>query len=75
MEQNIKLNDGELAVVLGEATIIMNVNTAFELAEKAKHFTGIANEEKQEVNDDNDADLCEEIIDDIDSYLSSYGWI
>ena len=75
MEQNIKLNDGELAVVLGEATIIMNVNTAFELAEKAKHFTGCANEEKQEEIDDNDADLCEEIIDDIDSYLSSYGWI
>ena len=75
MEQNIKLNDGELAVVLGEATIIMNVNTAFELAEKAKQFTGIANEEKQEEIDDNDTDLCEEIIDDIDNYLSSYGWI
>ena len=35
MEQNIKLNDGELAVVVGKASIIMNVNTAFELAEKA----------------------------------------
>ena len=75
MEQNIKLNDGELAVVIGEASIIMNVNTAFELAEKVKRFTGCTNEEKQEVNDDNDADLCEEIIDDIDNYLSSYGWI
>ena len=75
MEQNIKLNDGELAIVIGEASIIMNVNTAFELAEKAKSFTGYTNEEKQEVNDDNDADLCEEIIDDIDNYLSSYGWI
>lgn len=69
MEQNIKLNDGELAVVLGEASIIMNVNTAFELAEKAKGFTGCTNEEKQEVNDDNDADLCEEIIDDIDDIM------
>lgn len=75
MEQNIKLNDGELAVVIGEASIIMNVNTAFELAEKAKRFTGCTNEEKQEVNDDNDADLCEEIIDDIVNYLSSYGWM
>lgn len=75
MEQNIKLNDGELAVVVGEASIIMNVNTAFELVEKSKRFTGYTNEEKQEVNDDNDADLCEEIIDDIDNYLSSYGWI
>ena len=56
MEQNIKLNDGELAVVLGEASIIMNVNTAFELAEKAKGFTGCANEEKPESNDDNDVD-------------------
>ena len=71
MEQNIKLNDGELAVVIGEASIIMNVNTAFELAEKAKSFTGSTNEEKQEVNDDNDADLCEEIIDDIDDIMEN----
>lgn len=71
MEQNIKLNDGELAVVVGEASIIMNVNTAFELAEKAKSFTGSTNEEKQEVNDDNDADLCEEIIDGIDDIMEN----
>ena len=71
MEQNIKLNDGELAVVLGEASIIMNVNTAFELAEKAKGFTGCANEEKPESNDDNDADLCEEINDDIDDIMEN----
>lgn len=71
MEQNIKLNDGELAVVLGEASIIMNVNTAFELVEKAKSFTGCANEEKQELNDDNDADLCEEINDDIDDIMEN----
>ena len=71
MEQNIKLNDGELAVVLGEASIIMNVNTAFELVEKSKRFTGCTNEEKQEVNDDNDADLCEEINDDIDDIMEN----
>ena len=71
MEQNIKLNDGELAVVLGEASIIMNVNTAFELAEKAKSFTGNANEDKPESNDDNDADLCEEINDDIDDIMEN----
>lgn len=71
MEQNIKLNDGELAVVLGEASIIMNVNTAFELVEKAKSFTGSANEEKPESNDDNDADLCEEINDDIDDIMEN----
>lgn len=71
MEQNIKLNDGELAVVLGEASIIMNVNTAFELVEKAKSFTGSANEEKPESNDDNDADLCEEINDDIDDIMET----
>ena len=71
MEQNIKLNDGELAVVLGEASIIMNVNTAFELAEKAKNFTGCANEDKPESNDDNDADLCEEINDDIDDIMEN----
>lgn len=71
MEQNIKLNDGELAVVIGEASIIMNVNTAFELAEKAKSFTGSANEDKPESNDDNDADLCEEINDDIDDIMEN----
>ena len=71
MEQNIKLNDGELAVVLGKASIIMNVNTAFELVEKAKSFTGSANEEKPESNDDNDADLCEEINDDIDDIMEN----
>ena len=47
MEQDIKLNDGELAVVIGEVSIIMNVNTAFELVEKAKSFTG-CKEEKEE---------------------------
>lgn len=71
MKQTIKLNDGELAVVLGEASIIMNVNTAFELVEKSKRFTGCTNEEKQEVNDDNDDDLCEEINDDIDDIMEN----
>ena len=47
MEQNIILNDGELAIVIGEASIIMNVNTAFELVEKSKCFTG-CKEEKEE---------------------------
>lgn len=53
MEQDIKLNDGELAVVIGEVSIIMNVNTAFELVEKAKCFTGCKEEkeEKQELKD------------------------
>lgn len=54
MEQNIILNDGELAIVIGEVSIIMNVNTAFELAEKAKGFIGCKEEkeEKQEIKDD-----------------------
>ena len=54
MEQDIKLNDGELAVVIGEAIIIMNVNTAFELVEKSKGFIGCKEEkeEKQEIKDD-----------------------
>lgn len=53
MEQDIKLNDGELVVVIGEVSIIMNVNTAFELVEKAKGFTGCKEEkeEKQELKD------------------------
>ena len=59
MEQNIILNDGELAIVLGEASIIMNVNTAFELVEKAKGFTGYKEEkeEKQEIKDDTEEEL------------------
>ena len=53
MEQNIILNDGELAVVIGEVSIIMNVNTAFELVEKSKGFTGCKEEkeDKQELKD------------------------
>ena len=53
MEQEIILNDGELAVVIGEASIIMNVNTAFELVEKAKTFIGCKEEkeQKQELKD------------------------
>ena len=34
MNQDILLNDGEIAVVVGETSIIMNVNTAFEVFEK-----------------------------------------
>ena len=34
MSQNIKLNDGEVAVVIGNANIIMNVNTVFEIVGK-----------------------------------------
>ena len=48
MEQNIKLNDGELAIVIGEVSIIMNVNTAFELVEKSKCFNTGCKEEKEE---------------------------
>ena len=59
MEQDIKLNDGELAVVIGETTIIMNVNTAFELAEKAKSFTSYKEEkeENQEIKDNTEEEL------------------
>lgn len=59
MEQDIKLNDGELAVVIGEVSIIMNVNTAFELVEKAKGFTGYKEEkeENQEIKDDTEEEL------------------
>lgn len=34
MSQNITLRNGEIAVVIGNASIIMNVDTAFEVAEK-----------------------------------------
>ena len=34
MSQNIKLNDGEVAVIIGNASIIMNVNTAFDIVGK-----------------------------------------
>lgn len=48
MEQEIILNDGELAIVIGEVSIIMNVNTAFELVEKSKGFTAGCKEEKED---------------------------
>lgn len=59
MEQEIKLNDGELAVVIGEVSIIMNVNTAFELVEKSKGFIGCKEEkeENQEIKDDTEEEL------------------
>ena len=34
MSQNITLRNGEIAVVIGNASVIMNVDTAFEVAEK-----------------------------------------
>ena len=34
MSQNINLRDGEIAVVIGNASVIMNVNTAFEVVAK-----------------------------------------
>ena len=34
MDKNIILRDGEISVVIGDASIIMNVNTAFEVIEK-----------------------------------------
>lgn len=49
MSQNINLRDGEIAVVIGNASIIMNVNTAFEAA--AKLFNIDCNCTKQEKPD------------------------
>ena len=34
MSQNINLRDGEIAVVIGDASFIMNVNTAFDVISK-----------------------------------------
>lgn len=52
-QQNINLRDGEIAVVIGNASIIMNVNTAFEVM--AKLFLGFGCDctkpEKQEKQD------------------------
>ena len=57
MGQNIKLNDSEVAVVIGNVSIIMNVNTAFEIA--GKLFGGDSRDcpsEKAEVKDINKND-------------------
>ena len=49
MSQNIKLNDGEIALVIDNASIIMNVNTAFEIVEKLFGGEGRdCSEEKEE---------------------------
>ena len=41
MSKNINLRDGEIAVVIGDASVIMNVNTAFEVF--AKLFSSSCN--------------------------------
>lgn len=51
MSQNINLRDGEIAVVIGNASIIMNVNTAFEVVAKLFAGSDSDKQEKQEVKD------------------------
>lgn len=53
MCQNINLRDGEIAVVIGNASIIMNVNTAFEVGimEKILGSCDCTKTEEQEVHD------------------------
>lgn len=62
MNQDIILNDGEIAVVFDEASIIMNVNTAFELLEKLngagnKQNAGGADTQDNNANTNKDKDL------------------
>ena len=57
MSQNIKLNDGEIALVIDNASIIMNVNTAFEIVEKLFGGDGCdCPDENAEVKDTNKND-------------------
>lgn len=65
MSQNINLRDGEIAVVIGNASIIMNVNTAFEAV--AKLFSidcDCTNQEKPDIdinkNDNKPKVVCPE---------------
>ena len=69
MEQNIILNDGELAIVIGEVSIIMNVNTAFELVEKSKGFTG-CKEEKEDKQELKDVIFKNDIEDELDTSVT-----
>ena len=70
MEQDIKLNDGELAVVIGEVSIIMNVNTAFELVEKSKGFTTGCKEEKEDKQALKDIIFKNDIEDELDTSVT-----
>ena len=70
MEQNIILNDGELAIVIGEASIIMNVNTAFELVEKSKGFTAGCKEEKEDKQALKDVIFKNDIEDELDTSVT-----
>lgn len=54
MSQNIKLNDGEVAVVIDNTSIIMNVNTAFEIVEKLFGGYGCDCPEEKEEKKHND---------------------
>lgn len=60
MSQNINLRDGEIAVVIGDASVIMNVNTAFEVF--AKLFSSGCN--KKDSKDTHDGGVnSNEIVD------------
>lgn len=50
MSQNINLRDGEIAVVIGNASIIMNVNTAFEVMAKLIVGCGCTKQEKPDID-------------------------
>ena len=57
MSQNINLRDGEIAVGIGDASVIMNVNTAFEVIEKLFKSEHCSNNNDEEDNADKDEDL------------------
>lgn len=60
MSQNINLRDGEIAVVIGDASVIMNVNTAFDVI--AKLFSSGCN--KKDSKDTHDGGVnSNEIVD------------
>lgn len=57
MNQNINLRDGEIAVVIGDASVIMNVNTAFEVFAKLFKSEHCSNNNDDADNADKDEDL------------------
>lgn len=50
MSQNISLRDGEIAVVIGNVSVIMNVNTAFEVMAKLIVGCGCTEQEKKDID-------------------------
>lgn len=80
MSQNITLRNGEIAVVIGNASVIMNVDTAFEVAEKligrVAGLAGLMAGAETETKDINKNEVKPKLVDHLNNDLAREreGW-